>query len=140
MASGIIADIPKEVRNIAIHCPYGVHGDRLWVRETFQPVQLATEVTQWRYAATDKRGLAPWKPSIFMPRKASRITLENTRIRVERLQDISHRDALAEGVSYDVSKPEMHPIAMYRKLWESINGKGSWAKNPWVWVIEFRKL
>lgn len=81
-----------------------------------------------------------WKPSIFMPHKLSRITLEIVSIGVERLNDISLRDAIDEGVSYDVSKEGGDPIFQFKKLWESINGKGSWAQNPWVWKIEFRKL
>jgi len=115
-----------------IHCPYGVLGDRLWVKETFQPVQLASEVTQWRYAATDKKGLANWKPSIFMPRKASRITLEITALRVERLQAISRYDQISEGCS--------EPVGEYQRLWERINGKDSWDANPWVWVVTFKQV
>lgn len=79
-----------------------------------------------------------WTPSIFMPRWASRITLEITGIRVERLQDISHKDALAEGVYYDVSKPGGAPVARFQRLWNSINIKNHpWESNPWIWVIEF---
>lgn len=79
-----------------------------------------------------------WKPSIFMPRWASRITLLITNIRVERLQDITHKGALAEGISYDVSKAGGSPLERYHKLWDSINGKKfPWESNPWVWVIEF---
>jgi hypothetical protein len=118
-------------------------GDLLWVRETFQPVQLASIVTQWRYRATDEKGQAPWKPSIFMPRKASRITLEIVSVRVERLQDISEEDAKADGAAW----PEVLIYGKtygwrqgYRDLWESINGPGSWAKNPWVWCLAFKKL
>lgn len=80
-----------------------------------------------------------WRPSIHMPRWASRITLEVTGVRVERLQDISEADALAEGVTFD---PLMHtnPREAYMHLWNAINGPGSWYANPWVWVVEFRKL
>ena len=116
---------------------FGKIGDRLWVKETFQPVQLASEVTQWRYRATDKKGLAPWKPSIFMPRKASRITLEITGIRVERLKDISNEDCFAEGLPADTTKGNR---TWYGDLWEEINGKGSWDENPWVWVVAFKKV
>ena len=96
-----------------------------------------------------------WRPSIHMPRWASRITLEIVSVRVERLQDISYEDALAEGVLdfRPLIEPECQqgetadecarrlcwPQRCYRQLWESINGEGSWAKNPWVWVIEFRR-
>ncbi len=118
-------------------CPYGAVGDRLWVKETFQPVQLASAVTAWRYRATDLKGLAPWKPSIFMPRSASRITLEIVSVHVERLNDISNEDCFAEGLPWDTSKGNR---TWYADLWESINGKGSWDENPWVWVIEFRRI
>lgn len=95
-----------------------------------------------------------WRPSIFMPRAYSRITLEITGVRVERLNQISRIDAIAEGivkVRHDVygldvgwqwSKNEDScdsPQLAYEKLWESINGPGSWDQNPWVWVVEFRR-
>lgn len=94
-------------------------------------------------------GPTPWRPSIHMPRWASRITLEITSVRVERLQDISDADCVAEGCgalpaaigSRMTSNPgETIPRAMFRALWESINGPASWAANPWVWAVEFRKL
>ena len=121
-------------------CPYGAPGDRLWVRETFAmesptcPVYLADQ--------TDKTTVERWKPSIHMPRWASRLTLEIVSVRVERSQDISEKDAAAEGCE---PKPEKdHDIFKFTKgyetLWKSINGFGSWALNPWVWVIEFKKL
>ena len=122
------------------HCPHGAPGDRLWVRETFAmesptcPVYLADQ--------TDKTTVERWKPSIHMPRWASRLTLEIVSVRVERSQDISEKDAAAEGCE---PKPEKdHDIFKFTKgyetLWKSINGFGSWALNPWVWVIEFKKL
>ncbi|MGN8004330.1 hypothetical protein ACTJKQ_14200 [Acidovorax sp. 22279] len=93
------------------------------------------------------------RPAIFMPRAASRITLEITRVRVERLQDISSRDAIAEGIeacpiggewrNYLDSAPNrdaLTPRVSFRSLWESINGPDSWAANPWVWRVEFRRL
>lgn len=134
------------VREVA--CRYGKPGDRLWVRETFK-----TSTRGWVYKATSQHDhsndLLPWKPSIFMPRHASRITLKITNIRVERLNDISEEDAKAEGVC-DIPKllsAEENDfvgidknlfIERYRKLWQSINGSGSWEKNPWVWVVEFK--
>lgn len=109
-----------------------------------------------------------WKPSIFMPRWASRITLEITGVRVERLNEISPKDARAEGIEKllrpnfndywwkNYGKPvfanhtdkwdqnrELHyldPIPSYKSLWESINGSGSWEKNSWCWVIEFKRV
>lgn len=77
----------------------------------------------------------PWKPSIFMPRWASRLSLPVTSVRVERLQDISEADARAEGVTDDGLGGTARK--MYSRLWETINGAGSWALNPWVWVLTF---
>lgn len=144
-------------------CPYGVPGDRLWVRETFQFVhansygQRNTFSTRtpfkqhdyrWiEYAATpkDKEPPPKWKPSIFMPRWASRITLEIETLRAERLQDISVHDCFQEGVICPgCESSEHHPCVeikgAYQKLWESINGKGSWSANPWVWVVTFKQV
>jgi hypothetical protein len=103
-----------------------------------------------------KAGNGPtrWRPSIHMPRWASRITLEITDVRVERLQEISDEDAFAEGTPCYVcgrpmdgfSESDCHCFhrkaraSDYQMLWESIHGPGSWAANPWVWVIEFKKL
>ncbi len=84
-------------------------------------------------AARDQK----WRPSIFMPRWASRITLEITGVRVEPLRDISMQDAFAEGCMLSTSKTE--PLD-YQNLWDTINGKGSWDANPWVWVIEFKMI
>jgi hypothetical protein len=125
---------------------YGIPGDRFWVRETFR---LDTRDGQFFYCASSFHPERfSWKPSIFMPRKASRITLEITGVRVERLNDISDLDACAEGAdgphptfqAGDVGEdgPESF-IAGYREIWETINGVNSWEKNPWVWVLEFRK-
>jgi hypothetical protein len=152
-------------------CPYGAPGDRLWVRETFQPL-LADgfdhDECDWKtgrgyrcsYVATagrievidrDDNITDRCKPGIHMPRWASRITLEVTGVRVERLQDISEADARAEGVSFVADgcarfgvggAPDSWcdcPVTAYCALWESINGKDSWAANPWVWVVEFKR-
>lgn len=85
-----------------------------------------------------------WRPSMFMPRWASRITLEITGISVERLNDITPADCVAEGYKSDLSKhyaqEELNALDWYRDLWEQLNGEGSWALNPWVWVIEFRRV
>ena len=129
-------------------CPFGHPGGRLWLRETWRKAYPKTSDSEGVVYRADKdRSLGMdeysdrhrWKPSIFMPRWASRITLEIVSVRVERLKDISHRDALSEGVEYDVSIPEGSPLARYQNLWDSINGKKyPWKSNPWVWVIEFK--
>ena len=115
-------------------CPYGKIGDRLWVRETFNSDWCDHVIYRADGGSAIDAGYAEepkWKPSIFMPRKASRINLEITNVRVERLNDISDEDAIAEGVESKDS---------FIKLWEFINGVGSWEANPFVWVIEFKKL
>jgi len=135
--------------------PYGQPGDRLWVRETWAaphsddarpPRSIHCDWMQIHYAATEERGGLLWRPSIHMPRWASRITLEITGVRVERLQDISAKDAIAEGVRVHEDhhgKPSgsiYSPVQAYCDLWESINGHGSWDANPWVWVLEFKRV
>lgn len=148
-------------------CPYGVPGDRLWVKEAWQPYHAAKEIYypangawgiypdqgDWFAADWERRGATKamtGRPSIHMPRWASRLTLEITRVRVERVQEISEADARAEGVDataplYGDSGGYQHEghKETFRSLWDSINGKRkgcSWADNPWVWVIKFRKL
>ncbi|MGV1787325.1 MULTISPECIES: hypothetical protein [Agrobacterium] len=140
-------------------------GDRLWVRETWQGLTFGDfrptkhEPCEVRYAATDPcadldaeaRGYQ-WRPSIFMPRFASRLTLAVIDVRVERLQNISHEDALAEGIIqldrkawigggplYGLHEGEGHDTATgaYNRLWRDINGDRSWAANPWVVVYDF---
>ncbi len=98
---------------------------------------LSCEYGEWM-----TRWWKSWRPSIFMPRWASRITLEVTEVRVERLQDISEADAIAEGVlpTGNASKWIDDPRLAYRALWESINGAGSWDMNPWVWVVGFKRV
>lgn len=137
-----------------VTCPYGVVGDRLWVRETWRPAAAAANVplpVLYR-ADDDDDTTSSWKPSIFMPRGASRITLDITDVRVQRLQDITAEDAMAEGVYFDGHwfRGGTHPIKgsdqcwpdavrAYQAIWETINGKGSWALNPWVWALTFRR-
>lgn len=164
-------------------CPYGRPGDLLWVREAFMvephpaDLGLTREMIPATWdAAVEAAGKVryradvgslitgdgrPWMPSIYMPRWASRITLRLTDVRVERLQDISGADAIAEGIEcgdgawhtdesgaayrrdeYGWFVPGQHrrhnsPIHAYRDLWESINGPGSWDANPWVWALTF---
>ncbi|HET9948837.1 MAG TPA: hypothetical protein VFQ22_07935 [Longimicrobiales bacterium] len=129
-------------------CPYGVTGDRLWVRETLERGNLVTgavERTDGVYYRADGEVVAPeavwvwWQrdtlPAWFCPRWASRITLEITGVRVERVQDISEADARAEGV------PEAASVGKFRQLWDAIHtGPNWWDGNPWVWVLEFRRL
>ena len=143
-------------------CPYGVPGDRLWVRETFALVEWTdahrvTEKDHVLYRADDPNSSEwrpedgdRWKPSIFMPRWASRITLEVTEVRVERLQDISEEDVRAEGISADSASQFVghgHPIddtawiIAYADLWNHINGKKyPWESNVWVWAISFKRV
>lgn len=172
-------------------CPYGVPGDRLWVRETCRAHELTDkEAEADTFGVMERKGLeCPlygldgviykadgafreigntreasdlWAelnayrgksgatvPPIHMPRWASRITLEITDVRVERLQEISQADAIAEGA------PPSHPTidnvsrqyghedfsrSWYAQLWDQINGAGSWDANPWVWALSFRRL
>jgi len=129
-------------------CPYGKPGDRLWVREAFA-VGLSNQ-EGIAYRATSKwydfEDGTPenfkeikWKPSIFMPRWASRITLEITNVRVERLQDISNKDIESEGACGMACVT--HRLT-FKQLWDSINSKRgySWESNPWVWVVEFERI
>ncbi|MGS8281644.1 hypothetical protein [Pseudomonas sp. PARCl1] len=146
-------------------CPYGQVGDRLWVRETFMdllgtgvehrpdpsgPLQryaYATECPPGSYADEARKDMGlKWKPSIHMPRAACRLELEIVAVRVERLQVISRADIRAEGLvcppelaSDDVSPNyrDWYPAA-FRELWESTGG--DWVGNPWVWVVEFRRV
>ena len=131
-------------------CRHGSPGDRLWVRETWAHERDGTgcpDDTGVLYRATDPgwddegTGLR-WRPSIYMPRWASRITLEITAVRVERLQSISEADARAEGVTpnaFEQTSDNWGGV-LYRRLWEQINGPGSWHANPWVWAITFQRL
>ena len=113
-----------------IRCP-ALAGDRLWVRETWTNGLLSAEEAPYLYRATYDGGLdLRWTPAIHMPREASRITLDVIDVRVERLHRIDDADAEREGV------PDRQAFV---DLWKSINGEPSWAENPWVWRIEFRK-
>ncbi|HCB1389394.1 TPA: hypothetical protein MYO28_002944 [Klebsiella pneumoniae] len=162
----------KHGSTTAHFCPYGKPGDRIWVRETFCPVDdtqyggekwvdyratpkfEASHPAGWDCAPNDAEALK-WRPSIHMPRWASRILLEITDVRVERLNTISEEDAKAEGIDmealydsqdcYDciadhnmTGRPTV--IGAFKYLWESIYGEESWKANPWVWVIEFKRV
>jgi hypothetical protein len=139
-------------------CPYGTAGDRLWVKETHRHHLCAgADMEQLHFAAdgpccpVDGERIKPWRPSIFMRRVDSRITLEIVAVRVERLQSITEEDALAEGIirnpnldgyCYDDEGRGFHgsrAVRAYENLWRSINGPDSWGRNPWVWVLDFKK-
>lgn len=124
--------------NTLCKCPYGQVSDRLWVRETYNiEINLSNREKAVCYRADEDVPFG-WKPSIFMPRWASRITLEITNIKVEQLQDITEKDAKAEGCQQSATHSCREKFA---GLWDSINGKKHpWASNPWVWVIEFQKV
>jgi len=144
-----------------IRCPYGKPGDRLWVRETFAHMYRGNAAPEARcdddvaYKADgftpDEYAYGSWKPPIHMPRWASRITLEVTGVHVERLQDISEADALAEGIEVGPSGfhvdggRHFHAASAresYASLWDSLNAARGfgWDVNPWVWVVQFRRL
>lgn len=132
-------------------CPYGYENDILWVRETWATGKRGTDGTEYLYKADNVDYANPkWKPSIHMPKEACRLRLKIKSIRVERLQEISEQDAISEGIelignrykqylSTRLDKTVENPIYSYMTLWESINGVGSWEKNPYVWVIEFER-
>ncbi|CAB5620037.1 Uncharacterised protein [Klebsiella pneumoniae] len=170
--------------SLSTRCPFGAVGDRIWVRETFCPVDdtqyggekwvdyratpryEASHPAGWDSAPNDAEALK-WRPSIHMPRWASRILLEITDVRVERLNAISEEDAQREGVHTEVwdqtvvarnyaardeffqfwSEDMPHYVEMnqlyrssFRSLWESIYGEESWKANGWVWVISFKRV
>lgn len=155
-----------EEGDVQVRCPYGKVGDQLWVRETWQgPLLDEDQREQFRhdgsdafkkpefcaYRATDTLDAIDddgnelgWRPSIHMPRWASRIQLEITNVRVERLKDITAEDALAEGVAHCAHLSdhwnEYAPDEQFSMLWSAINGMESWHANPWVWVIEFKRI
>lgn len=162
-------DVPP---GVFARCPYGQAGDRLWVRESHAPqpdcslawdnwmrgVGGARPIIHYMADGSAKAWVDRWRPSIHMPRWASRITLEVVSVRVERLHELSEADAIAEGIeqmpcsvpdtrlwrNYDPSNGWTPSVAIpqnsYRSLWGAINGPDSWAANPWVWVVEFKRL
>lgn len=171
---GWFRESPDEVREpgdgitprwLVERCPYGEpgDGDRLWVKETIVRVRTVSGVWVASFAADGAPTVIdtwPWKrdvlPSIYLPRLASRITLEIIKVRVQRLHEISENDARAEGVepvreavtiypSRDVRVSSTFDKLSYRpafmELWDSINGKRvPWSSNPWVWTLTFRRL
>lgn len=155
-------------------CPYGVPGDRLWVKETFaervdidgkDPAQRSRAKHYLMFKADGEDPRDPdnfhtwgrWRSPRYMPRWASRLTLDVVSVRVERLHEITEEDARAEGVrelplqegkagawwtadpSASLAAPD--PVLAFRKLWDSLNAKRApWDSNPWVWRIEFRRV
>ncbi len=151
-ADGLAMPLDKfeRVLGSAVRCPYGVPGDRLWVRETWGLAgHMKHDPGYVEYRADCKDGgkfnsvgdaVDFWRPSIFMPRSHCRIWLEVTEVRVERVTDISEADAIAEGIPAFITSPSTIPRQQYSTLWNSINGKGSWNKNPWVWAVTFKRI
>ncbi|MCO1336533.1 hypothetical protein MO867_19555, partial [Microbulbifer sp. OS29] len=149
-------------RFIDINCPLGEPGDLLWVRETHHLSHQNKVTYRADYSSNpfseDECGEdcsmvgEKWRPSIHMPRWASRITLEITNVRVERIQDINGDDANAEGIQSWIdsfkSRPTYHqnsnlggyPVTAFSRMWKSIYGAEGWDQNPWVWAIEFRRV
>ena len=140
-------DYPDDEQD-KVRCPYGVAGDRLWVRETLRPSQSGIvtygedgcpawrqgESVSWPWSKTPKV-----RTAIFMPRWASRILLEIVEVQVQRLQEVSARDCVAEGRSLSGSIKDGN--CYFPTTWDAINGKRhSWASNPWVWAITFKRL
>ena len=139
---------PQHVINRA--CPYGQPGDRIYVRETFSQHpewgQLAFRADGEEFEDADGWLWEPkWMPSIHIPKDLARIWLEVTGVRVERLQDISEADALAEGARFELASIDSVRIGAtasflsgFRNIWESTGG--DWDANPWVWAIDFKVL
>lgn len=150
-------------------CPYGAPGDRLWVKETWcsayargcfgvmfradglfrQTGKRAEKGPHFDGGSPQPNPIVKWRPSIFMPRWASRIKIEITEVRVQRLHDITDEDAVAEGCPPRGPKPEGvgsqvfdpdSPIKAFERLWRPINGDAAWFDNPWVWALTFRRV
>lgn len=152
-----------EYEQASFRCPYGVAGERLWVREPWAVHKIYNQMpgsalpiphpSVWYCADYDDSIPAPfgrYRHGRFMPQWASRMLLEVVAVRVQRLQNISEADARAEGVTnknvelatlnLDSPLPDSSWVGGYRWLWESIHGEGSWAANPWIWVVDFKLL
>ncbi|EPI4792748.1 hypothetical protein ACS6BG_002807 [Klebsiella oxytoca] len=152
-----------------LNSAFGKPGDRIWVREAFRVHSRATDVATLVYKASERNSWTEqthrvpvavcnkpatpekWTPSLHMPRWASRILLEITDVRVERLNSIHDVDAMREGIQNlttcshaDFGIPDVvnaqHPARAFQLLWESIYGAESWKANPWVWVIKFKRI
>ncbi len=142
-------------------CPYGEVGDRLWVRESFSDLRgtgiehrpdPAGPLHRYAFAADSPPGSASdearkdfgvkWKPSIHMPRAACRILLEITGVRIKQIQDVTTEQLIAEGLQTRLREhdAECDLLHQWKELWASLNGDESWDANPWVWVVEFRRV
>lgn len=162
-ASDVFRFVNSKNAPVNIACPYGKPGDVLWVRETWgfyngngifggdftapskREGKIGWKESVVHKAGTEKNawgmyGKPKWKPSIFMPRSACRIFLEVVSVRVERLQDITRGDAMSEGCPFPNMANGDNPVDWFSNLWQSINGKNSWNENPWVWVVEFKRI
>ncbi|HED1311579.1 TPA: hypothetical protein R4S24_000034 [Citrobacter freundii] len=153
--NGYLQPAKKDVFGVADEnegytCPFGAVGDRIWVRETWARYNIDQDSHDMAYRATppaDWPEEGRWRPSIHMPRWASRLMLEITGVRVERLNAISQADAIAEGappshpsidcVSREYGFPDFSR-SWFGQTWQHIYGEESWQANPWVWVIEFK--
>ena len=154
--NGYLQPAKKDVFGVADEnegytCPFGAVGDRIWVRETWAEAGAgAPDLKLYRadypeHLPTHYENVPPaddirWTPSIHMPRWASRLTLEITGVRVERLRDLSEDDAKSEGITPPSGGvlPGWEYRINFRDLWMSIYGADNWEANPWVWVIEFK--
>lgn len=148
-----------------VHCPFGKVGDRLWVRESFADLRgtgiehrpdPSGPIKRFAFAADTPAGSSAdaarkdygvkWRPSVHMPREACRLILEITGVRVERLQLISETDALAEGIkelngrfTHNGGLTESRtPAAAFARQWDDAGG--TWVSNPWVWVVEYKRV
>lgn len=163
-AYGWVSSMKQKFGGTTAHfCPFGQPGDRIWVRETWAEAGAgAPELKLYRanypaHVPSHYENVPPaeeihWTPSIHMPRWASRILLEITDVRVERLNDISEEDARAEGIidggclncgepePCGCANPEPDATDAFAYLWQSIYGQENWNANPWVWVIEFNRI
>lgn len=144
----ILNIVSGKPHDFLVKCPYGLPGDRLWVRETW----AGDDWHGYAYKATDPDVLPfgeevtfdKWRPSIYMPREASRTTLEIVSVRVERLQQIDNHESWREGIPEFGKWIENEGEARdeFARLWNSINAERGygWDTNPWVWVIEFKQI
>lgn len=150
LAGGVFGSVPYlkvpycshgDVAGGRLRSPYGKRGDRLWIRESCREREDGTYLYRADVPDEDARENGPWKNVRFVPKRAARTWLEVVDIRVEPVQEITPEDVIKEGVGADGQG--MWPVSLFATLWDQINGKrpgGSWAANPWVWRLAFRRL